>query len=76
MPTLAEIRAEYERSIPDAYAGGPAARAQAWQRLEALIQAYAHSPSSPTIDREPATELSEPNKPQPARIAAPRKAKP
>jgi hypothetical protein len=72
MTTLTEIRAEYERSIPDAYAGGPAARTQAWCRLEAAIQAYADSQSSPTIDSEPATELSEPNKP--AHQAAPRKA--
>jgi hypothetical protein len=73
MTTIAEIRAEYERSIPDAYAGGPAARAQAWQRLANLIHTYAADASSPTIDKEPAGNLSEPDK-RPARQTAPRKA--
>lgn len=74
MPDLAEIRAEYERSIPDAYAGGPAARAQAWQRLATLIQAYADDQQTPTI-AETANTVAEPatSKPAPNRHTAPRR---
>jgi hypothetical protein len=75
MTTLAKIRAEYERSIPDAYAGGPAARNEAWNRLATLIDTYAVELSRPTINKEPATELSEPDR-RPARQTAPRKATP
>lgn len=75
MITLAEIRAEYERSIPDAYAGGPAARGQAWNRLATLIHTYADGLSTPTIDRETAPELAQPDKPKPPpRMTTPRKA--
>lgn len=38
---LAAIRAEYERSISDAYAGGPAGRERVWNRLLPLIDQYA-----------------------------------
>ena len=52
---LGEIRTEYERSISDAYAGGPRARDHAWKRLEPLIESYAakyaatHPQPTPTM---------------------------
>lgn len=86
MTDLADIRAAYESSIPDAYAS-PAWRKQHWEIIAELIDeyaagrshAYADSLSSPTIDSNPATELSEPDKPSPAappRPTATRKARP
>lgn len=41
MLDLDDIRREYMRGIPDAYAGGPRARNEAWQRVADLIEAYA-----------------------------------
>lgn len=47
MTDLDDIRTEYMRSLPDAYAGGPTARTQAWARLVALINDYADSKPQP-----------------------------
>lgn len=62
---IAAVRAEFERSISDAYAGGPAGRDRVWRRLEPLIDAYAaarvHETTteteqpSPILPPEPAT---------------------
>ncbi len=38
---LAAIRTEHERSLSDAYAGGPAGRERVWARLLPLIEDYA-----------------------------------
>ena len=44
--TLAAIRTEFERSISDAYAGGPAGRERVWARLLPLIDDYAAAKAS------------------------------
>jgi hypothetical protein len=38
---LSAIRTEWERSISDAYAGGPTGRDRVWNRLRPLIDQYA-----------------------------------
>lgn len=48
----AAIRTEFERSISDAYAGGPAGRERVWARLLPLIDAYADAKSSARQPRE------------------------
>lgn len=72
--TLDDLRAEYMRGISDAYAGGPVAREQTWQRLAAHIHAYASERQTPTI-AETANTVAEPatTKPAPNRHTAPRR---
>lgn len=41
MPSLDDIRTEYMRTLPDAYAGGPRVRSQTWQRIAEMIEEYA-----------------------------------
>jgi hypothetical protein len=54
----AQMRAEFMRSIPDAYAGSASIRELAWKRVEEKIQAYAEtyalSQHPPTMSAESA----------------------
>lgn len=49
------IRAEYMRSLPDAYNGSASVREQCWERLLATIDAYADARSTPTTTDVSAT---------------------
>lgn len=55
---LAAIRTEFERGIPDAYAGGPQGRERVWQRVRPLIEDYSKSHTvsadSPILSADPA----------------------
>lgn len=79
---LSAIRTEWERSISDAYAGGPAGRERVWHRLLPLIDDYAdakaaaqdtseHEDSSPILMSETApqttAETQPPGTPKPPR---------
>jgi hypothetical protein len=71
--SLDDIRVEYERSLADAYACGPVARRQAWDRLATLIDAYAASQFAPNM-AEDATDVADHATPR--RKTTPRKARP
>lgn len=63
----AAIRTQYERSLSDAYAGGPAGRERVWARLLPLIDDYADAKaatqqsdenSTPSPDDKPAPDTA------------------